>query len=197
MIKILTTIILLLLFLAAISGLIYWLVTTPKTSQLQPALEERMHFDYETALRIQKDSSLSELLLLRRVRGSEWKLAIKPDYKIKTRKESSMSVTTIRPDAYLKSSSDDFNKAIIGRLTDRGSGMHGWHITMIRQGASQIDFSRHQRYYVWVEKDYPKGFNDKGEPLSVNPKRWFFAGLADIIAKDKYNGYEEPNEGDR
>ena len=68
---------------------------------------------------------------------------------------------------------------------------------MIRQGESEINFNLHQRYYVWIEKEFPKGFNNMGEPISENNKRWFFAGLADIIATDKYNGYIEPKEGDK
>ena len=68
---------------------------------------------------------------------------------------------------------------------------------MIKQGESEINFDRHQRYYVWIEKEFPKGFDEQGEPISENSKRWFFAGLADLIAKEKYNGYVEPVEGDK
>lgn len=196
--KIPTTVIIVLLCIAAALGFLYWLVTTPKTVRLQAALEERTHFDYETNLMVQKDSSLNEWLMLRRVKGSDWQWAIKGfDYKVQTRKEPSMSLSTIIPDAYLKKSVDEPGRIIIGRITDRGSGMHGWHITMIRQGESAIDFDRHQRYYVWIDKDFPKGFNDQGEPIPHNEKRWFFAGLADVIAKEKYNGYIEPAEEDR
>lgn len=75
--------------------------------------------------------------------------------------------------------------------------MHGWHVTMIKQGSSQINFNRHQRYYVWIEEETPTGFTAKGTPNSENPKRWYFAGHADIIAEDQYNGYVEPAEGDK
>ncbi len=198
MIKITPTIILLLICFAVVAGLLYWLVATPKTIRLQSALEEETDYNYATSLIVQKDSSLSELLLLRRVRDSKWQTSGQhTEYKVETRKEPAMAVSTIRPDAYLKRSVNDPNKIIIGRYTDRGSGMHGWHVTMIKQGESEINFDRHQRYYVWIEKEFPKGFNDQGEPISDDPKRWFFAGLADIIAKEKYNGYVEPEEGDR
>ena len=147
---------------------------------------------------IQKDSSLSDMLLLRRVRNSNWQTSgPHTNFKEQTRTEASMAVSTIKPDAYLKRSADDPNKIIIGRYSDRGAGMHGWHVTMIRQGESAISFDRHQRYYVWIEKEFPEGFNDQGEPISKNPNRWFFAGLADIIAKDKYNGYTAPKEDDK
>lgn len=198
MIKITPTIILLLISVVAIAGLLYWFVAPPKTIKLQSALEERTQYNYATSLMVQMDSSLSELLLLRRVRDSEWQTSGQhTDYKVQARKEPSMATSTIRPDAYLKRSADDSNKIIIGRYTDRGSGMHGWHVTMIREGESEINFDRHQRYYVWIEKEFPSGFNDQGEPISDDPKRWFFAGLADIIAKEKYNGYIEPSEGDK
>lgn len=198
MIKIIYVIILVLISMAAIAGLLFWLVSTPKTTALQPALEERTDFSYATPFIIEKDSSLSELLLLRRVRDSQWQTSGEhTGYKVETRKEPSMSVSTIKPDAYLKESTDHPNRIIIGRYTDRGSGMHGWHVTMIRQGESEINFNRHQRYMVWIEKEFPMGFNDKGEPISDNPKRWFFSGPADIIADEKYDGYIEPTEGDR
>ncbi len=184
--------------LACIAGLLYYLVTTPKKVKLQPILEERMDFNYSTSLSIEKDTSLGEMLYLRRVRNSDWKTSgPHTDFKEQDRKEPSMSVSTIKPDAYLKQSAEDPNRIIIGRYSDVGSGMHGWHVTMIRQGTSEINFDRHQRYYVWIEKDFPTGFNDQGEPISDNPERWFFAGPADIVAKDKYNGYIEPVEGDK
>jgi len=190
--------ILLVVCLIAAGGLMYWFVTTPKANTLQAGLEERVNFDYKTSFMIKKDSSLSKLLLLRRVRDSEWQMSGKhTDYIVQTRKEPSMAVSTVRPDAYLMKSKDSKLRIIIGRLTDRGSGMHGWHITMIKQGESEINFDRHQRYKVWIEKDIPKGFDNQGEPISDDPKRWFFAGLADIIAKEKYDGYEEPGEEDK
>lgn len=198
MIKIVSGIILILLCVAAAAGFLYWLVATPRTVKLQPTLEERTDYNYATTLLVQQDSSLNELLLLRRVRDSDWQTSGEHTaYKVEVRKEPSMAVSTIKPDAYLKASADDPNRIIIGRYKDRGSGMHGWHVTMIRVGASEINFDRHQRYYVWIEKEFPQGFNDKGEPISNDPKRWFFAGLADIISKEKYNGYLEPTEGDR
>lgn len=196
--KIKSTMILLTVCVIAAGSLLYWFVTTPKANTLQAGLKERVNFDYETSFMIQKDSTLKRLLLLRRVKNSDWQMSGKhTGYKVQTRKEPSMSVSTIRPDAYLMKSTDDKSRIIIGRLTDRGSGMHGWHITMIKQGDTEINIDRHQRYKVWIEKDIPKGFDDQGEPISDNPKRWFFAGLADIIAKEQYDGYVEPAEGDR
>jgi len=195
--RILNTIIII-AFAVAILSIVYWLLVTPKRIKLQPELEEISQFNYATSLIVQKDSTLGETLLLRRVRNSDWKSAgPHTDFEVQTRKEPSMSVSSIKADAYLKRSSDDLDKIIIGRYTDRGSGMHGWHVTMIKQGGSAISFDRHQRYYVWIEKEPPKGFDDEGTPISENPKRWFFAGLADIIAKEKYNGYFEPLEGDK
>lgn len=196
--KLSSNILLLLLCVAVLIGLLYWLVATPKTNKLQPALEELSEFNYSTNLIIHKGPSLNELLLLRRLRDSEWQSSGEhTGYKLQKRKEPSMGVSTIKLDAYLKKTPDEPNKIIIGRLTDRGSGMHGWHVTMIKQGETEINFDRHQRYYVYIEKETPKGFSDRGEPISDDPKRWFFAGLADIIAKDKYNGYLEPAEGDK
>ena len=75
--------------------------------------------------------------------------------------------------------------------------MHGWHVTMVKQGEREVRFDRHQRYQVWIEKDFPTGFNDNGEPVSDKPQRWYFSGLADIIAEEHYNGYVEPQDGDK
>jgi len=75
--------------------------------------------------------------------------------------------------------------------------MHGWHVTFVRQGENAINFERHQRYFVWIEQEQPQGFNDDGEPISNNPKRWYFAGPADIIAKQNYQGYVKPAKGDK
>ena len=176
---------------------LYWLVVTPKASKPQAPLEARTNFDYQTSLRIQKDLSFPKALYLRRVRDSVWQTSGEhTDYTVKEYQEASMTVTTIKPDAYLKDSTNS-PRIIIGRLTDQGSGMHGWHVTMIRQGQHDIHFDRHQRYKVWIEKDFPSGFNDKGEPTSNNLKRWYFTGLADIIAEEHYQGYVEPQEGDK
>lgn len=108
-----------------------------------------------------------------------------------------MAVSTVKPDAYLRRPEDTLNKIIVGRMTDRGSGMHGWHVTMVKQGESEINFDRHQRYYVWIEKDFPEDIDDYGEPISNDPKRWYFAGLADLISKNKYDGYQQPAKDDR
>jgi len=54
-------------FAGAVIALAYYLISTPKRIKLQPHLEERLRFDYSTSLIVQKDSSLKELLLLRRV----------------------------------------------------------------------------------------------------------------------------------
>ncbi len=193
-----STTVLVLLCLLVIAAIGFWMVATPKKTKLQPTLEARSEYNYKTPLMVTHDSSLQELLLLRRLRDSEWKTSGEhTDYKVETRIEPSMAVSTIRPDAYLKKNETDAPRIIIGRYTDRGSGMHGWHVTMIKQGESEIDFNRHQRYYVWIEKDYPTGFTAEGHPLTDDPKRWFFAGLADIISKEKYNGYIEPGIGDK
>lgn len=196
--KIISIVLFLVMGVLVLSWILFWLVTTPNTPSLQPVLEERTNFNYTTSLIVQKDSFLREELLLRRVQDSIWQTSgPHTDYQVQTREEPSMAVSTIRPDASLKKSTDGPSRIIIGRLKDRGSGMHGWHVTMIRQGDSKIDFNRHQRYYVWIEKEFPQGFNNQGEPTTDDPKRWFFAGLADIIAKEKYNGNVDPAEGDR
>lgn len=194
MIKILIT----LLLIVSIGGVLYWLVFTPKATALQPFLETRNTFQYETTLKPQVDSSLPEMLYLRRLQESKWQTSGEhTDYEVEEYQEASMSVVNIKPDAYLKKSSNEPNRILIGRLDDRGSGMHGWHVTMVRQGEQAIHFDRHQRYRVWIEKDYPIGFNANGEPTTENPKRWYFSGPADIIAKEHYNGYVEPGEGDK
>lgn len=194
MIKILIS----LLFLIGITGVLFCLAITPRTSKSQPALETRNTFEYQTKLKPHVDSSLPELLYLRRVRDSQWQTSGEhTNYQLNDYQEASMTVVNIKPDAYLKNSTEEHNRIIIGRLSDRGSGMHGWHITMIRQGERAIDFERHQRYRVWIEKEHPIGFNDEGEPISKNPKRWYFAGPADIIARQHYNGYLEPEDGDK
>ena len=134
----------------------YWLTTTQKTPKLQAALEARTEFSYETALHVQVDPSLPQILYLRRVRDSSWQTSGEhTDYQLNSYKEASMSVSNIKPDAYLKKSQQDPNRILIGRLTDQGSGMHGWHVTMVKQGKQAINFSRHQRYQVWIEKDFP------------------------------------------
>ena len=185
-------------FLISITCLLYWFAITPKTPKLQAPLETRNEFNYKTSLNAQTDPSLPEILYLRRVRDSSWQTSGEhTDYQLNNYQEASMSVSNIKPDAYLRKSPQDPNRILIGRLTDQGSGMHGWHVTMIKQGEQAINFSRHQRYKVWIEKDFPTGFNDDGEPLSDNPQRWYFSGLADIIAEEHYNGYIEPIEGDK
>ena len=187
-----------LIIFSAIAAALFYFASTPRSAELQPHLAERTDFDYDTRLIIHKDSTLRTGLMLRRVRNSTWKTSgPHTDHRENTYIEPSMAVCTIKPDAYLKGSAGDDERIIIGRFSDRGSGMHGWHVTMIREGVSEINFDRHQRYQVWIEKDHPKGFNDQGEPVSTDPQRWYFAGPADIIAKDQYDGYVEPVEGDR
>jgi len=179
-------------------AIFYWLVIAPKARKLQPALEAKSEFEYQTSLLTQVDPSFPEKLLLRRVLDSHWVTSGEhTNYKPKEYKEASMSVVSIKPDAFLIKSSDEPKRIVIGRLTDRGSGMHGWHVTLIRQGENAINFERHQRYSVWVEKQQPLGFNDNGEPISNDPKRWYFAGPADVIAEQSYQGYVEPINGDK
>jgi len=195
MIKIMITL-LATLFFALI--FIYWLVAVPKASKLQSALETKSEFDYQTSLLTEVDPFFPEKLLLRRVIDSNWITSGgHTNYELEEYKESSMSVVNIKPDAFLKKSLDDPRRILIGRLNDQGSGMHGWHVTFVRQGENAINFERHQRYFVWIEKEHPQGFNDEGEPISKDPKRWYFAGLADVIAEQNYQGYVEPVEGDR
>ena len=194
MIKIL--IVLLILFGASLA--LFWLVTTPKTNKLQAPLKARTSFNYQTSLVIQKDLSFPDTLYLRRVRDSVWQTSGQhTGYTIDEYKEASMATVAIKPDAYLSDTLNSSNRIIIGRLNDQGSGMHGWHVTMIRQGTHDIHFDRHQRYKVWLEKEAPDGFNKNGEPISNNINRWYFSGLADIIAEEHYSGYVEPNEGDK
>jgi len=177
---------------------LYWLVATPKASKLQSVLETKSEFDYQTSLLTEVDPSFPEKLLLRRVIDSNWITSGEhTNYELNEYKEASMSVVNIKPDAFLKKSLDGQRRILIGRLNDRGSGMHGWHVTFIRQGVNAINFERHQRYFVWIEKEHPLGFNDEGEPISNDPKRWYFAGPADVIAEQNYNGYVEPATGDR
>ncbi len=193
MTKLLITITLTVIVLAVL----YWLVIVPKPVKRQAALEDLTDFDFQTTLLTEIDSSFPNTLLLRRVPDSPWKTSGEhTQYQLKEYLEPSMGVGNIKPDAYLKKSLDDPARILIGRYDDRGAGMHGWHVTMIRQGPNPILFDRHQRYHVWIEKEFPVGFNDNGEPISNDPKRWYFAGPADIIAVESYQGYVEPLEED-
>lgn len=184
--------------LVAGACLLIWLATTPKKVSPQAELETITDFNYQTSLLTQVDPSFPGRLILRRVRDSKWQTSGEhTEYKLKEYIEPSISAPIIRPDVYLVQSANSPKRILIGRLNDRGSGMHGWHITMVRQGENPIHFDRHQRYQVWIDKDFPVGFKDNGEPIFDNPKRWFFAGPADIVAEESYNGYEEPAELDK
>ena len=183
------------LFVLAIVCLMYWLVVVPKISTPQLELEARTEFKYKTALEVDLDSAFPEVLYLRRVLDSVWQTSGEhTNYALKEYQEASMSITIVKADAYLKKPAEDLARILIGRVSDRGSGMHGWHVTMVKQGEQAINFARHQRYRVWIEKTVPSGFSDNGEPRSDNPERWYFAGLADLIAEEHYQGYVEPLE---
>ena len=53
------------------------------------------------------------------------------NYELKEYIEPFMSVINIKPDAFLKKSLDDPRRILVGRLNDRGGGMHCWHVTFI------------------------------------------------------------------
>lgn len=175
---------------------VFWLVSTPKKVKLQDKLVQRTSFNYNTNLSIDTNDNLPDQLMLRRVRNSQWEMSgVFTNPQITTREEPSMSVDHILPEAYLIDSINKEKRILIGRYNDRGSGLHGWHVTMIKQGESEINFERHQRYRVWIEEAIPEGFENDGTPIVKKPKRWYFSGLTDIIDTKYYNGYIEPTEG--
>lgn len=177
---------------------LFWLALSPKKIQLQNELGIIEKFEYETPLLTEVDPSMPSSLILRRVLDSTWRTSGKhTNFQLQEYTEPSLSAHIIKPDVYLKSSLNEPARIVLGRFNDTGAGMHGWHVTMVRQGDNPISFDRHQRYYVWIEKDFPTGFTDSGEPISNNPKRWYFSGLADIIDNESYQGYFEPEAGDR
>jgi hypothetical protein len=87
---------------------------------------------------------------------------------------------------------DAIPRVIVGRIRDRGAGMYGWHVTMLKLDSGPVDLSITQRYRVWIEKTPPVAIGDDGTPTSPDPKRWFFTGTADVVA-DKHDKGVDPN----
>jgi len=179
-------------------GVIVFLVTTPRRVKLQQELQNVTEYNYQTNLTVISDETLPEFLQIRRLRDSEWEnMGEHTQYKVEHYIEPSMFVQTVKLDGWLGNPDDENHNILLGRISDRGSGSHGWHVTMIKQGENPIRFDKHVRYRVWIEKDFPIGFNDAGEPFNDSSKRWYFSGLADMMDKELYVIYEEPEEGDR
>jgi hypothetical protein len=81
----------------------------------------------------------------RRIEVDSWVMST-PFRNFKIEKGGPLGIDYIRVDAIF--AIDSVPSVVVGRLRDRGSGMHGWYAIMIKQEEHAIDFKKTQRYRV-------------------------------------------------
>jgi hypothetical protein len=166
---------------------IVFLVIWPRRMKLAPELIPLESLPFSTSLERVKNSDWDGLSFMsRRIDEEDW-ISSGPFSDFKLKKGSPTVIDYLRVDAIFAINS--LPSVIVGRLRDRGSGMHGWYVVMLKQGDDDIDFKKTQRYKVWIEKDPPDAIGPDGVPVVTRGERWFFSGLSDAVGDDYYRGY--------
>lgn len=164
-------------------------VVWPRRTKLAPELRPLDKLPFSTTLeRVNLPDWDGMNLMSRRIDTNEW-VASGPFSSFKINRGGPSAIDYLRVDAVF--AIDSVPAVIVGRLRDRGAGMHGWYAILVKQGDDEIDYRKTQLYKVWIEKNPPDALEADGTPLVTNPERWYFSGTAAVVGDDYYRGYPE------